>query len=110
MEHWADGGRTRLRNLLSLCSSHHRAVHEEGYRVELLASGEARFYRPDGRLIPAAPPQPPVSGDPLRGIHRALAARGIEVDPSAGEPTWDGSPIDWGYAIQVLWRPSGGEN
>jgi hypothetical protein len=32
--HWEDGGETRLSNLVSLCRRHHRAVHEEGFRVE----------------------------------------------------------------------------
>jgi hypothetical protein len=49
MEHWADGGATRLDNLVQLCRRHHRAVHEEGFTVELLEGGEARFRRPDGR-------------------------------------------------------------
>jgi hypothetical protein len=29
LEHWADGGATRLDNLVLLCRRHHRAVHEE---------------------------------------------------------------------------------
>ena len=35
VEHWADGGRTALDNLVLLCRRHHRAVHEEGFRVTL---------------------------------------------------------------------------
>lgn len=31
--HWAHGGKTRLNNLVLLCSRHHRAVHELGYRI-----------------------------------------------------------------------------
>jgi hypothetical protein len=30
IEHWADGGSTRLDNLLLLCRRHHRMVHEDG--------------------------------------------------------------------------------
>jgi hypothetical protein len=31
--HWSDGGPTELDNLISLCRPHHRAVHEQGWRV-----------------------------------------------------------------------------
>ncbi len=33
VRHWAEGGPTTLSNLAMLCRRHHRAVHEEGYRV-----------------------------------------------------------------------------
>ena len=33
IEHWADGSRTALDNLVLLGRRHHRAVHEEGFRV-----------------------------------------------------------------------------
>ncbi|MDQ3295554.1 MAG: HNH endonuclease, partial [Myxococcota bacterium] len=32
IEHWADGGETKLSNLISCCDFHHRFVHEYGYR------------------------------------------------------------------------------
>jgi hypothetical protein len=38
--HWADGGPTELDNLVSLCRSHHRQVHEEGWRIHI-ADGNA---------------------------------------------------------------------
>ena len=33
--YWANGGRTELDNLVSLCRPHHRTVHEEGWRIHL---------------------------------------------------------------------------
>ncbi len=38
--HWADGGPTELENLVSLCRRHHRAVHEQGWRIHI-ADGSA---------------------------------------------------------------------
>ena len=31
VKHWADGGETKLSNLVTLCGFHHRLVHEGGY-------------------------------------------------------------------------------
>jgi hypothetical protein len=39
--HWADGGPTELDNLVSLCRSHHRQVHEEGWRIHIADNGIA---------------------------------------------------------------------
>jgi hypothetical protein len=33
--HWPDGGPTELENLISLCRPHHRAVHEQGWRIHI---------------------------------------------------------------------------
>jgi Domain of unknown function (DUF222)/HNH endonuclease len=33
--HWSDGGPTEPDNLVSLCRSHHRRVHEEGWRLHI---------------------------------------------------------------------------
>ena len=52
VRHWADGGPTRLDNLVLLCRRHHRAVHEEGFTVRVGNGGEAEFCWPDGRPFP----------------------------------------------------------
>jgi 5-methylcytosine-specific restriction endonuclease McrA len=51
IRHWAHGGPTKLSNLALLCRRHHRAVHEEGYRLEREPDGTLRFYQPNGRLF-----------------------------------------------------------
>ncbi|MEQ9451995.1 MAG: DUF222 domain-containing protein [Pseudomonadales bacterium] len=50
IEHWCDGGETKLDNLILLCSHHHMLMHEGGF--SLRPRGD-RFYfaRPDGRPI-----------------------------------------------------------
>jgi hypothetical protein len=55
IRHWAHGGPTTLPNLVLLCRFHHRAVHEDGYRIEREQGGALAFLRPDGELIPEAP-------------------------------------------------------
>src|SRR5579863_1841232 len=45
--HWADGGPTELANLVSLCRSHHRQVHEERWRIHIT----------DGSAVVEPPPR-----------------------------------------------------
>ena len=51
--HWAEGGETSEENLVLLCSGHHRAVHEHGFKMRKTASGELTVTAPDGRLLMA---------------------------------------------------------
>jgi hypothetical protein len=47
VQHWADGGKTKLSNLILLCTTHHRLVHEGGFRVLVDRDGRSLF---SGRL------------------------------------------------------------
>ena len=102
--HWAEGGATKLDNLVLLCRRHHRAVHEEGVRVLLPADGPARFFRADGKPLPEAPPAPGWSGAPLAPTVARLETEGLSIDGKTATPHWFGEPFDLGYAIDVLWR------
>lgn len=102
VRHWADGGATRLDNLLLLCRRHHRAVHEEGFRVELSVEGEARFTHPGGWRLLDAPPAPTVSGLPLAPSHERLDEAGIEIGPDTATPDWHGEPLDLPWALSVI--------
>lgn len=46
LRHWADGGETRLDNLVLLCRHHHRVAHERGWRLR---------WGPDGVLMTRPP-------------------------------------------------------
>ena len=105
VRHWADGGPTRLDNLVLLCRRHHRAVHEEGFLVRVGPTGDAAFCWPDGRPFPDAPPAPRWTGPPLAPTGAHLAAAGIEIGPDTATPDWHGERLDLGYAIDVLWKP-----
>ena len=83
LEHWADGGRTSLRNSLLLCRFHHRLVHEGGWTVEWWGKGKSEgrgyavFRDPRGGVHTAEPPEPPeLAEDPVRAVVRENRSRG----------------------------------
>jgi uncharacterized protein DUF222/HNH endonuclease len=104
VRHWAQGGPTTLSNLVLLCRRHHRAVHEEGYRVAPGPDGELDFRRPDGRLLPEVPSTSPPPADPVATIHEEHAALGLTIHARTSCARWPGEPLDVGWAIDVL-RP-----
>ena len=106
VEHWADGGETRLQNLVLACRYHHRALHEGGFRVVPAdAEGQFRFLRPDGTPLPAEPPMPSWAGAPLAPTDARLAAAGIGIGPHTATPEWYGESLDLTAALDVLWEP-----
>ncbi len=102
IRHWAEGGETRLGNLVLLCRMHHRAVHEEGFSVELDEGGRARFRRPDGRRLPAVPRAPGLGEDPVADLEHEHRSRGVTPGPHTTTPLWLGEPLDLGLAIDLL--------
>ena len=105
VQHWADGGETALDNLVLLCRRHHRAVHEEGFRITLDAAGDVQFMRPDGQPFPAAPPAPLWTGAALAPVTERLEREGVDIDSEAAPPAWKGERVDIGWAVGLLWKP-----
>ena len=61
VEHWIDGGETRLDNLVLLCSAHHRLLHHGAFRIVVEDDGLV-FVSRDGEVIePALRPQFPAT-------------------------------------------------
>ena len=103
VRHWADGGATRLDNLVLLCGRHHRFVHEQGWTVVLNPDGATEFIRPDGSRLETAPIPRSSHGDtPLAPTDARLAAAGIAIGPHTTTPVWHGERLDVGWAIDVL--------
>lgn len=94
LRHWAHGGDTSLENTLLLCSRHHRAVHEEGFRVERCHDGSHAFYDPSGAVIPYLPPPAPPA--PIRPAAAAVIHRTTNL------PEWDGGLFDLHAAVGAL--------
>jgi hypothetical protein len=72
VEHWSNGGETRLDNLMLLCTRHHTLVHEGGFRIEKDFSGHWYFVRPDGIAVPHC------------GYHEQDFSDAYEIPPRGG--------------------------
>ena len=53
---WENGGSTNLCNLVPICSKHHHAVHEGGWKIKLAEDRQLDIYRPDGTHYAATRP------------------------------------------------------
>ena len=102
VRHWADGGATRLSNLVLLCRRHHRAVHEQGFAVELGEDGDVRFTHPGGWPLVPAPTAPGWTGAALAPTDARLKADGIHIDRNSVTPGWHGEKLNLPWAIAVL--------
>jgi hypothetical protein len=95
IKHWANGGETKPKNLVSLCRFHHHAVHEGGITIEILDDGALRFVKPNGESVDNVAPgctQPP-------GDWRDLP-EGTMVN------RWRGERMDLGLAVEIMFQPS----
>jgi hypothetical protein len=91
VEHWANGGETKLGNLITLCYFHHRLVHEGGWSVQVLDDGAFRFLKPNGEALSSSCEQHGSLSCPSR----------ITLHPSR-PAQWRGDRMDYGLAVQVL--------
>lgn len=91
VQHWIDGGHTRLDNLLSLCSRCHHRLHEGGYRLRYDEDGQLHFHHPAGYELPSSPVIGPVK--PGDGQYD-------QIPPfSSG---WSGDPFDLGLTVDCI--------
>jgi hypothetical protein len=102
VQHWLNGGETKLRNLLSLCARHHTFVHELGFSVIQDEAGEPVFLDPNGQVIPPVGARPPRSYDVLRQMREGAEARGLKLTAYTATPRrYDDRP-DYDAAIQAI--------
>jgi len=90
IKHWADGGETKLGNLLLLCSHHHRLLHEEGWKVEWWGKDrQPAFIDPRGQTHLGRPREarelPP---DPVAALIEQTRSRGADPDFYTAGARW----------------------
>jgi hypothetical protein len=125
--HWADGGETKLKNLITLCGFHHRLLHEGGFDVKATDDGVFVFTRPDGHRIPECGPRPTVAAastatNPVPACFRGnnadecfrgnaedrplMGGAGLaqfnEIDASTARCKWLGERMDYSTAIEGM--------
>jgi len=90
---WTRGGSTDMDNLVLLCPTHHRAVHELGYVVVALGQGRFAVHRPDGSVLPEG-------GNTGLDVSGRLTA--ATVTETTIVPTWGGGRLDLDHVIGGL--------
>ena len=95
IEHWSQNGETKLDNLITLCSAHHRLVHEGGWTVEL-DGGEARFLRPDG--TPLVWPTPLRVEDAVAELENTHAE--LQIGATTGLTSWNGKTPEYSWCVE----------
>ena len=106
VQHWAQGGETRLSNLVSLCRFHHRLLHEGRVVVQVLDDGAFRFIRADGQSFESPAPGGPRQLDWMQLV-AAHQARQINITPRTAVTRWQGESLDYGLAIEGLLQRAG---
>ena len=102
VHHWADGGETKLGNLVQLYRYHHRLVHEGGFNVNASPDGDFRFSRPDGELIESRPCAPCVHADSGEELTTMNEENGLDITSETAVTLWDGVQMDYDMAIGGL--------
>ena len=108
IEHWANGGETRLGNLITLCSFHHRLVHEGGFGLRVTDDGLFVFSKPDGSRFADAGrldrhldrlDEQPAAAVSLMALNRELD---LAIDERTARSRWIGERMDYGWATEAL--------
>ena len=98
VKHWAEGGETSLDNLVLLCPTHHRLVHEGGFDVQRLDDGGFRFTNPHGLAI-RPPKRVEMSSPDTIIVHND--SLGLAIDCETATAHWHGERIDYDHALMV---------
>jgi hypothetical protein len=114
IKHWANGGETKLANLVLLCGFHHGLVHEGGYGLRRTDDGLFIFTRPNGTRVEEngakcfrgniLPPRPLANNSFEDCLQDYLKKRepGLAITPETSRCQWHGESMDYSQAIEGM--------
>jgi len=103
IHHWAQGGETKLANLVQLCRFHHRQVHEGRVVIKRLDDGALRFVKPDGGGAFESPvPGTKKTHADWRQSPVTRHPPGTRINENTARTRWRGEPMDYDHAIHLL--------
>ena len=98
IEHWADGGETKLSNLASLCGYHHGFIHDG----KAMVGSDLIFRRPDGTPITNDLSTMRMAARSVTPIMPVVTPLPNALLPKVALRPVSGESLDLGYALWVL--------
>ena len=89
-----------MHNLVLLCRSHHRLIHEGGYGVHVSQEGDISFTMPDGTALSTG--QVGRSRGNVIAIEAANRKNGMNITPKTVITGWTGETMDNSMAVDAL--------
>ena len=103
IKHWADGGETRLDNLITLCRFHHRQLHLGEFTITPDGNEFIFSNRRGIKILPTFRPQFPDQENVSAEILEIETIR-PEISAETCRTKWAGEALDMGIAIEALLR------
>ena len=85
-----------MRNRVTLCTFHHKLVHEGGYSVQRMSDDALVYRTPLGQVIAPAPGKPRGDAD---SVAKSNSQRGINASADTGDSNWDGERVDYDHVM-----------
>jgi Domain of unknown function (DUF222)/HNH endonuclease len=103
VQHWADGGETKLSNLIILCRAHHRMVHRGEITIKKSADSGWQFFNQAGRPYHNGyrKDPPAFQWDDILSVNET---NGIYIDPRTATTRWRGERMDYDLALFCLFN------
>jgi hypothetical protein len=103
IKHWANGGETRLNNLITLCRFHHRQLHQGEFTITPDGNDFTFSNRRGIKILPTFRPQFPDQENVSAEILELEAIR-PEISAETCKTKWAGESLDMDIAIGALLR------